>query len=93
MMWLLEQSRVFNSCKLKKKSKKWKKKIPMVEKNDLSPHSATKTKAKVLITVLAAATIPAPFPDTSAIASSAWFQIRVSSHHIQENEVLRLYRA
>lgn len=43
-----------------------------MEKNDLSPHSATKTKRKVLITVLATAMIPAPFPDNSEIASSAW---------------------
>lgn len=44
---------------------------PIVEKNDLSPHSATKTKRKVLITVLAAAKIPAPFPENSETASSA----------------------
>ena len=42
-----------------------------MEKNDLSPHSATKTKRKVLIKVLAAAKIPAPFPENSETASSA----------------------
>jgi len=43
-----------------------------VEKNDLSPHSATKTKRKVLAAVLAADSIPAPFPENSENASSAW---------------------
>jgi len=47
---------------------------PIVEKNDLSPHSATKTKAKVLITVLAADKIPAPFPENFETANSAWFK-------------------
>lgn len=42
-----------------------------MEKNDLSPHSATKTKTKVLMTVLAAAKIPAPFPENFETASSA----------------------
>lgn len=40
--------------------------IPMVEKNDLSPHSATKTRANVAATVLTAASLPTP-----AIANSA----------------------
>lgn len=44
---------------------------PIVEKNDLSPHSATKTNRKVLIMVLAAAMIPAPFADNSETAISA----------------------
>lgn len=43
----------------------------MVEKNDLSPHSATNTNAKVLTTVLAAANIPAPFPENLETANSA----------------------
>lgn len=47
---------------------------PIVEKNDLSPHSATKTKKKVLITVLAADNIPAPFPENFETANSAWFK-------------------
>ena len=38
----------------------------MVEKNDLSPHSATKTRANVAATVLTAASLPTP-----AIANSA----------------------
>jgi len=42
-----------------------------VEKNDLSPHSATKTKRKVLTIVLAAAIIPAPSPEKSETANSA----------------------
>jgi len=42
-----------------------------VEKKDLSPHSATNTNKKVLIIVLAAAMIPAPFADNSETASSA----------------------
>lgn len=45
---------------------------PIVEKNDLSPHSATKTKRKVLTIVLAAASIPAPSPEKSETANSAW---------------------
>lgn len=48
-----------------------KKGLPIVEKNDLSPHSATKTKMNVLTTVLAAAIIPAPSPENSEIANSA----------------------
>ena len=44
---------------------------PIVEKNDLSPHSATKTNTNVLAIVLAAARIPAPFPEKSETASSA----------------------
>lgn len=43
---------------------------PIVEKND----SATKTKKKVLITVLAADNIPAPFPENFETANSAWFK-------------------
>jgi len=43
-----------------------------VEKNDLSPHSATNTRRKVLAAVLAADSIPAPFPENSETASSAW---------------------
>lgn len=49
---------------------------PIVEKNDLSPHSATKTRKKVLTTVLAAARIPAPFPLNSETASSACFRMQ-----------------
>lgn len=49
---------------------------PIVEKNDLSPHSATKTKKKVLITVLATDNIPAPFPENFEIANSAWFKCK-----------------
>jgi len=49
----------------------WHSNSPTVEKNDLSPHSATKTKRKVLIMVLAAAKIPVPFPDNSETANSA----------------------
>lgn len=48
--------------------------LPIVEKNDLSPHSATKTRRKVLTIVLAAASIPAPFPENSETASSAWLR-------------------
>jgi hypothetical protein len=44
---------------------------PIVEKNDLSLHSATKTKRKVLIMMLAAAKIPAPLPCNSETANSA----------------------
>jgi len=49
---------------------------PIVEKNDLSPHSATKTKKKVLITVLATDNIPAPFPENFETANSAWFKCK-----------------
>lgn len=49
---------------------------PIVEKKDLSPHSATKTSAKVLITVFAADNMPAPFPEKSETASSAWLKIQ-----------------
>ena len=45
--------------------------VPIVEKNDLSPHSATKTKTNVLARVLATDTIPAPFPENFETASSA----------------------
>lgn len=43
----------------------------MVEKNDLSPHSAIKTKTNVLAIVLAADMIPAPFPKNFETANSA----------------------
>jgi hypothetical protein len=46
--------------------------VPIVEKNDLSPHSATKTKTNVLATVLAADMTPAPFPENFETASSAY---------------------
>jgi len=45
-----------------------------VEKNDLSPHSTTKSKRKVLATVVAADSIPSPFPEKSETASSAWLR-------------------
>ena len=45
--------------------------IPIVEKNDLSPHSATKTKTNVLARVLATDTNPAPFPENFETAISA----------------------
>ncbi len=46
--------------------------IPIVEKNDLSPHSATKTSAKAAATVPAVACKPwAPSAPTPAIANSA----------------------
>ena len=44
--------------------------IPIVEKNDLSPHSATKTRANVANTVLAIAD-SLPLAPSPATASSA----------------------
>lgn len=48
--------------------------IPIVEKKDLSPHSATKTSTNVLNTVLAAESMPAPDPESSETANSAWIE-------------------
>lgn len=46
--------------------------VPIVEKNDLSPHSATKTNTNVLAIVPAADITPAPFPENFDTANSAY---------------------
>lgn len=46
--------------------------VPIVEKNDLSPHSATKTNTNVLAIVPAADMTPAPFPENFDTANSAY---------------------
>lgn len=46
--------------------------VPIVEKNDLSPHSATKTNTNVLAIVPAADMTPAPLPENFDTAISAY---------------------
>ena len=46
--------------------------VPIVEKNDLSPHSATKTNTNVLAIVPAADMTPKPFPENFDTANSAY---------------------